>query len=153
VVLFDISLVLSSLNMLISETLQLLQLLYYDGSWQQVQLGGGPHHSQGQADSKLGPVFWEEKAREGQLPPILIERIGKGEDLSKCMNRHQIEIQRAIQEIVVSEKVQGRSHKTIKIYNFIISCYILGVDIARLANKQRNKLLPSVRTEFFCFLI
>ena len=81
---------------------------------------------------QLGPVFWEEKAREGQLPPILMERMRKGGDLSKYMNRHQIEMQRAIQEIVVSKKVQGRSHKTNKIYNFINSCYIPAVDLAKM---------------------
>ena len=81
---------------------------------------------------QLGPVFWEEKAREGQLPPILMERMRKGGDLSKYMNRHQIEMQRAIQEIVVSKKVQGRSHKTNKIYNFITSCYIPAVDLAKM---------------------
>ena len=81
---------------------------------------------------QLGPVFWQEKAREGQLPPILMERMRKGGDLSKYMNRHQIEMQRAIQEIVVSKKVQGRSHKTNKIYNFITSCYIPAVDLAKM---------------------
>ena len=81
---------------------------------------------------QLGPVFWEEKAREGQLPPILMERMRKGGDLSKYMNRHHVEMQRAIQEIVVSKKVQGRSHKTNKIYNFITSCYIPAVDLAKM---------------------
>ena len=64
---------------------------------------------------QLGSVWWEQKAREDQLPPVLIERIRKGGDLPKYISRHPQEIQRAIQEIVVSKKVKGRSHKTKKI--------------------------------------
>ena len=61
---------------------------------------------------QLGPVFWQEKAREGQLPPILMERMRNGGDPAKFINRHEDQIQTAMQEIVQSNKVQGKSHKT-----------------------------------------
>ena len=61
-------------------------------------------------EKQLGPAFWEEQARENQLPPILMARIRMGGDLAKYLNRHEPEIARAITEIIMETPVRGRSH-------------------------------------------
>ena len=59
---------------------------------------------------QLGPVWWQQMAADDLLPQVLIVRIREGGDIPKFLNRYPNVISEAINEIVMSKTVTGRSH-------------------------------------------